>query len=168
MTFKNKKIFGLLFLMGCILPGYLLWLLLRPVEIVAVHEDGNHASVLVNFFPFADKGKISWWLENKAMLKDKYSIPKPDSEGSFTIVFWDFGDGYKEEGKYDRRCFDDMKTKENCIEKDAVFSVSNSRNLGTIFTVYDGKYQLKENGKVVKYENKFEARGLPVGSGDEP
>ncbi len=51
------------------------------------------------------------------MLKDKYSIPKPASDGFYTVIFWDFGDGYKEEGKYDRRCFDDMKTSKNCIDK---------------------------------------------------
>lgn len=51
-------------------------------------------------------------------------------------------------------CFDDIKTKEKCIEKDAVFSVSHSKNRGTILTVYDGTYHLKNNGEIVKLKRK--------------
>lgn len=85
------------------------------------------------------------------MLKEKYDIPKPSSSGYFTVVFWDFGDGYKEEGKYDRLCFEDMKPPINCIEKDAIFSVDKSRNMGIMFTVYDGdNYHLDQNGNIIK------------------
>ncbi|MFU9136352.1 DUF943 family protein [Erwinia tasmaniensis] len=151
MTVKNKKILILLFLTGCVLLGYWLWLSLRPVEVVAVHDNGNHSYVLVRSLPLTDKGKINWWLKNKEILKEKYDIPKPSSSGYFTVIFWDFGDGYKEEGKYDRLCFDDMKTKVNCIEKDAVFSVDKSRNMGLMFTVYDGdNYRLDHNGDIIK------------------
>jgi len=151
MKIKSKKVLSALSLVGFLLFGYLLWLSLCPVKIIAVHEDGNYSDVLVKNFPFSDKGKINWWLKNNEMLKSKYKIPKPASYGSFTIIFWLFGDGYKEEGKYDRLCFEDMKTKVNCIEKNAVFSVSYSKNMGTMFTVYDGTYQMKKNGDIVKY-----------------
>ena len=153
MRTKNKKTMALLFLVGCVVLGYWLWLCLRPVEIVAVHEDGNHASVLVKNFPFTDRGKINWWLKNKDRLAGTYNIPKPSPSGYFTVIFWNFGDGYKEEGKYDRRCFNDMKTKLNCIEKDAVFSVDKSRNFGLTFTVYDGdNYRLDQSGNIIKIE----------------
>lgn len=153
MITKSKKIlFGLL-LTSCALLGYFFWLSLRPVKIVAVHQDDNFSDVLVKNFPFTDRGKISWWLKNKEILKKKYNIPQPASYGNFTIMFWSFGDGYKEEGKYDRLCFKDMKTKVNCIEKDAIFSVNNDSQNRIHFTVYDGKnYLLKENGEVVEYE----------------
>lgn len=130
---------------------YLYWLSLRPVEIVAVHEDGNHSYVLVKNFPFTIKGKINWWMDNKMMLKKQYNIPKHSSYGSFTMIFWLFGEGYKEEGKYDRFCFNDMKTKFHCVEKEATFSVSDSENMGVMFTVHDGNYRLQKNGEVVKY-----------------
>ena len=88
------------------------------------------------------------------MLKDKHGIPKPDSGGYFYVTFWWFGEGYKEEGKYDRLCFNDIKTKVNCIEKDAVFSVDKSRNFGVTFTVYDGdNYRLGQNGDIIKDES---------------
>lgn len=75
MTVKNKKILILFFLAVCGLLGYWVWLFLRSVEIVAVHQENNYSDVLVRSFPATDKGKISWCLENKNMLKEKYSIP---------------------------------------------------------------------------------------------
>ncbi|WBF44074.1 DUF943 family protein [Serratia rubidaea] len=148
---NRKKSFPLL--MFCILTFYVSWLLLRPIDIVATYENRHFSSVLVNNFPLTTKGKIEWWLQNKDMLKERYGIPKPASYGDFSITFWLFGDGYKEEGKYDRRCFDDMKTKVNCIEKDAVFSVNNDSRNRIHFTTYSGDdYLLKDNGEVVSYE----------------
>ncbi|AML59333.1 hypothetical protein AXX16_3642 [Serratia rubidaea] len=50
-------------------------------------------------------------------------------------------------------CFDDMDTKINCIEKDAVFSVNNDSRNRIHFTTYSGDdYLLKDNGEVVSYE----------------
>ncbi|MCP1438925.1 hypothetical protein J3D56_002361 [Erwinia persicina] len=151
MRVKKRSLIALLALAVCVLPGYWLWLSLRPVEVIAVHDNGNHSYVLVRNFPQTDMGKINWWLKNKDTLKEKYNIPNPSSSGYFTVIFWNFGEGYKEEGKYDRLCFDDMKIKINCIEKDAVFSVDKSRNFGMTFTAYDGdNYRLGQNGDIIK------------------
>ncbi|MBS0910789.1 DUF943 family protein [Tatumella sp. JGM118] len=152
MKMKKKKAIALFFLAGCMLPGYWIWLSLRPVEIIAVHHRGNNFSaILVQNPPITDKGKINWWMENKATFKEKYNVPNPAEDGSFSVTVWLFGDGYKEEGKYDRFCFNDMKTKKNCIEKDAVFTVTHSKNRGTVFTVYDGdNYRLARNGDIIK------------------
>lgn len=141
----------MLLLVVSIITGYLFWLSLRPVEIVAVHNDDNHSNVLVRSFPLTDRGKINWWLKNRDMLKEKYNIPDPSPSGYFTVILWNFGDGYKEEEKYDRVCFYDMKTIVNCIEKDAVFSVDKSRNFGISFSTYDGdSYRLDQNGGIIK------------------
>lgn len=154
MQAKSKKIFVALLLLGCALVGYFVWLSQRQVEIIAVHQRNNYSDILVKNFPFTDKGKISWWLKNKEILKDKYKTPEPASDGFFTVTFWDFGDGYKEQGKYDRLCFDDMKTAVNCIDKDAVFSVSNSKNRGTRFTVHDGIYRITQQGEIINVERR--------------
>ncbi|HGM6861819.1 DUF943 family protein [Serratia rubidaea] len=147
MNVKNKKI---ILIIGSAVVFYTLWLLLRPVKVVAVHENRHFSSVLVNNFPFTTRGKIEWWLQNKDMLKERYGIPKPASYGDFSITFWLFGDGYKEEGKYDRRCFNDMKTKVNCIEKDIVLNVRNSKNMGVVFFANGGIYRIDKNGKITK------------------
>lgn len=120
MKANMKKALLIIVAAGTVLMSYLLWLTCRPVEIIAVHKKDNYSSVLVNNFPFTDKGRINWWQENKQMLKNRYGVPRPDTDGFFTVIFWDFGDGYKEEGKYDRLCFDDMNPPANCIEKNKV------------------------------------------------
>jgi len=148
-----KKKLIILIIASAILMGYLFWLNLRPVEIIAVHNDGNYSSVLVKNFPITDKGKIGWWLKNKERLKTLYDIPKPATYGSFTVIIWLFGEGYKEEEKYDRLCFNDMSPPVNCIEKNRVFSISSGKNRVTIFTVSDGEYIMKDNSKVMKIKN---------------
>ena len=129
---------------------FLIWLAYHPVKIIAVHQEENFSEVLVKNFPITDAGKIKWWLKNKELLKNKYNIPRPGESGNFYINFWDFGEGYKKLGKYDRRCFADMKPPKNCIDKNAVFSVENGRDGSIIFTVYDGTYRMDKGGKVKK------------------
>lgn len=155
MKMKKKNVIALFFLAGCVLLVYSLWLSLRPVKIIAVHHRGsNFSAILVENPPVTDKGKINWWMENKAVFKEKYNVPNPAEDGSFSVTIWLFGDGYKEEGKYDRLCFNEMKTKKNCIEKDAVFTVTNSKNRGAFFAIYDGdNYRLGQNGGIIKNES---------------
>ncbi|SCC68916.1 DUF943 family protein [Kosakonia oryziphila] len=150
MKANLKKILLALVVAGSTLIGYFLWLSLHPVKIIAVHQSNNYSDILVENFPVTDKGKIKWWLKNKTKLKEKYRIPVPSADGFFSITFWNFAAGYKEEEKYDRLCFNDMHTKKNCIEKDAVFTVERSNNTGILFTVYDGTYHLKNNGEIIK------------------
>ncbi|UDQ80517.1 DUF943 family protein [Erwinia rhapontici] len=157
MKLKNKLTIYALLIVICALFSYLTWLSMQPVKIITIHDRGNnYISVLVRNFPLTDRGKINWWLKNKKLLKEKYNLPNSEKDESFSVTFWLFGDGYKEEGKYDRLCFDDMKTKVNCIEKDAVFSVDNSKNMGTMFRTYDGTYRVQKNGEVVKYVDHYE------------
>ncbi|WP_313681215.1 DUF943 family protein [Pseudescherichia sp.] len=155
---KDKKksiLLFILFILFFLFLIYIFRIFLCPVEIIAVHEDDNYSSVLVKNFPMTDKGKINWWLKNKNMLKSHYGIPRPASYGGYNVTFWLFDEGYKDEGGYDRLCFKDMKGPINCIEKDAVFSVDNSTNLGTIFTVYNGRhYRIDKRGEVVEIPTK--------------
>lgn len=147
MTVKYKKTLALLFLNACALAAYGLWLMLRPVEIVAVHKQGNHSSVLVKSFPPTEKGKINWWLQKKICLKINITFL---NQIKMVILLWYFGDGYKEEGKYDRRCFNDMTPPLNCIEKDKAFTVSTDRHNNVFFGVHDGKYYINDKGKMIK------------------
>ncbi len=137
-------------IVACIAGVLLLaWLNLRPVEVVTVHQDNNFADILVHNFPLTDKGKIAWWLAHADALKVKYAIPRPGPYGLYSISFWDFKDGFKEDA-YDLLCFSDMKTKKNCIEKNIVFSVDNTVEGIVFFTTYNGRYTLKD-GKIVSF-----------------
>ncbi|MBD8451302.1 DUF943 family protein [Serratia rubidaea] len=150
---RKKKINVLLGIL-CALLGGIFWLSIRPVDIVAVHQDNNYSDVLVKGFPVTDKGKIQWWFENKDNLKTQYNIPQPASYGSFTVTFWLFGDGYQEEGKYDRLCFDDMPTKKNCIDKNLLMMVRYAKNTGLSFRLDGGVYRIKGNGEMIKEKYK--------------
>ncbi len=148
-----KKTLLIIVAAGTVLMSYLLWLTCRPVEIIAVHKKDNYSSVLVNNFPFTDRGRINWWQENKQMLKNRYGVPRPDTDGFFTVIFWDFGDGYKEEGKYDRLCFDDMNPPANCIEKNKLFTVNYGRNMGLYFTTNNERYFINKDGNIIKMKD---------------
>ncbi|MBT0723873.1 DUF943 family protein [Rosenbergiella sp. S61] len=145
----KTTLFALLFF-ACLLLSCVLWLSLRTVEIVAVHENDNHSYILVKNFPLTEQGKINWWLKNKKMLSVTYNIPKPTQDGFFTVIFWDFGDGYKETDGYDRLCFEDMKPPRNCIDKNSLMSVVSSKNTGLYFRLDSGKYYIKESGNMEK------------------
>ncbi|MEJ5062575.1 DUF943 family protein [Erwinia sp. MYb375] len=132
------------------LSGILLWLSLRSVKIIAVHQDGNYSEVLVKDYPFTDEGKIKWWLKNKAILKEKYNIPRPSEDGRYHVILWDFGDGYKEGDGYDSLCFDDMPPPINCIDKNKVITIGHNINSPASFTVSGGVYILQYNGLILK------------------
>ncbi|WP_261641638.1 DUF943 family protein [Erwinia mallotivora] len=156
MKIEKKFVRYILSLTGAFFAVFFLWLSLRPVEIVAIHHrSSGFSDVLVKNFPCTDKGKINWWLKNKNTIGKKYQIPTPDRNGNFSLTFWLFGEGYKQTDGYDMLCFNDMKTPVNCIEKNAIFSVEKSPNLGTVYTVYNGgDYQLDNNGKIVEIHRK--------------
>jgi len=147
MKFSLKKC-GIVACLGGAL--ILAWINLRPVELVAVHQDDQLTYILVRNFPLTDRGKIAWWLEHADELKAKYAIPRPGPYGLYFIIFWDFGDGYKEDA-FDLFCFNDMKTKKNCVDKNFVFMVNNTRDGTVVFTTDVDKYTLK-NGKIVPYK----------------
>ena len=145
MLKRTKKIIVLMIISGC-----LLWLGFRPMKIISVHQMKYYSIVLVEDYPFTDKGKINWWQKNKSILKAKYDIPQPEADGSYNVILWDFDEGYKEDDGYDRLCFDDMKPPKNCVDKNALMTVSRDKYNVTDFTLDDGVYVLQDNGLIVK------------------
>ncbi|WP_016257500.1 DUF943 family protein, partial [Yersinia pestis] len=83
---KHKILLGM-FAVGAL---YTAWEITRPVEIVGVHIDnfseGYYSNyIIVKNFPVTDKGKISWWENNKIFLKEKYGVPKNYIDGRFSV-----------------------------------------------------------------------------------
>ena len=130
--------------------SYLEW---RPVLIVGIHHrSSGFSDVLVTSLPLSDKAKIRWWLNHQDEIKDLYNVPAPEPDGTFDVTFWRFGEGYKEEGQHDCLCFDDMRIKARCIEKNSIFEVSNSRNYGLVFESGKSRYRLVKNGDIEKFD----------------
>lgn len=149
----KHKIVGLLLAIS-LLSGYIAWPFMQPVKIIAIHRDGDYSSILVKNFPLTDRGKITWWLQNKESIKKRYSIPEPASYGSYTIIFWDFGDGYKEEEKYDRLCFTDIASKKNCIEKNKLMTIYKYNDEEPLFSFNDRRYRINTHDDTIKLHNK--------------
>ncbi len=153
---KNNKTLLTISLVISVVIAYLLWRSLRPVDIVDVHKDGSYSYLLVKDFPITAKGQINWWLKNTKMLKNHYDIPKPDSDGDFGIVVWDFGEGYKEQGdesKDDRFCFADFKSPKNCIDKNMLLYITYTKSSGISFITHNDEYRINKKGELVKDES---------------
>lgn len=149
MLTKNKKTVFIMMLV-MVLFFCLFWLLFRSMKIIAVHQMKYYSIVLVESYPFTDKGKIDWWLKNKSMLKTQYATPQPEADGSYNVILWDFDEGYKELDKYDRLCFDDMKPPKNCVDKNALMIIRHSKDNVTQFTVGNEYYILQDDGVSVR------------------
>jgi len=156
MKSRNNKILLTIYLVISAVIAYLFWRSLRPVDIVGVHKDGSYSYLLVKDFPITAKGQINWWLKNTKMLKNHYDIPKPDSDGDFGIVVWDFGEGYKEQGdksKDDRFCFADFKSPKNCIDKNMILYITYTKSSGISFITHNDEYRINKKGELVKDES---------------
>ncbi|AML56499.1 Enterobacterial putative membrane protein (DUF943) [Serratia rubidaea] len=51
-------------------------------------------------------------------------------------------------------CFEDMKEKKNCIDKNVLFIISNDRNNDMLFVGDNGTYRLNKNGEITKLKRK--------------
>lgn len=128
----NKWLFsGLITVMTC---GYLLWLVLTPVEIVAVHN-GN--TIMVKHFPWLKNRQIDWWEANKNMINAKYGLPHKRNDGSYSVFVMDFGGGYRTDRGTDEDadllCFDDIKSSKRCVEKKPLLWIGWSKNSGQFY-----------------------------------
>lgn len=137
----------LIFIAAIVIALFLSW---QPVKIIAIHQYHNRSDILVDRYPWSDKGKIEWWRSNRVFLQEKYGIPKPDDTGDYSIAIWRFGDGYKALEKYDRLCFDDMPPPNNCIEKDRVMYITLTRDGEVSYWLNNTRYIQKANGELVE------------------
>ncbi|WP_380181231.1 DUF943 family protein [Kalamiella sp. sgz302252] len=101
----------------------------QDVKIIDVHYNGHSAEILVDRLPFTDSAKIHWWEKNQNEIRQKYHIPAGE-DGPFLIVVYAFGEGYKEEGEEDRRCFEEVKSPRNCIDKNMLMDIWTTREGG--------------------------------------
>lgn len=128
---NKRRVSGVIAIAAC---GYLLWQYLTPVEIVAVH-DGD--LLLVRHFPYLKSRQITWWQAHKDIIQARYGIPRKDSDGGYSVVIMDFGDGYSIDGGTDQDsnllCFDEMPVDARCVEKKPLLWIDWSQNTGLLY-----------------------------------
>ncbi|HDT3001218.1 TPA: DUF943 family protein [Proteus mirabilis] len=145
MAFKYK-ITIIIFLLSFIF--FVVYEFFIPVKVMGVHKDTYTTSILVEDFPITDYGKIIWWKKNKVILDEQYNLFKA-KDSSFYIYIWNYGDGYLEEGKYDRLCFTEIKSNKRCIEKDNLMLIKNYLNEEEI-RIGNSAYIKDKNGSFIK------------------
>ncbi|EBA5557950.1 DUF943 family protein [Salmonella enterica] len=135
---------------------FLLWLY-QPVKMI-FSERNIGLDLVVEHFPLSDQGRISWFLKHRQEIEDKYNT---SGEPFYSITIWDIGDGFKtldHNTHDDLYCFNQIKVKDNCIEKNILLNVS-FYNGGVYFSPDGGnyKYRLDKNGNVEEFteENKI-------------
>ncbi|WP_414147377.1 DUF943 family protein [Erwinia sp. BNK-24-b] len=101
----------------------------QDVTVIDAHYDGHTAQIIVDRLPFSKSAKIDWWLSNQGKIRSKYRIPS-GNKGPFLIAVFAFGEGYQEEGKEDRLCFNDIKPPRNCIDKNILMTIWRTRDGG--------------------------------------
>lgn len=119
----------------------------RPVNVVGAHHNKYTAEILVDNLPGSESSSIQWWLDNQSAIRARYGIP-PAAEGPLFITIYAFGDGYKEEGKKDRLCFDDVAAPKNCIDKNILMSVNRTRDGDTTFNFEHSSWLMTKGGKL--------------------
>lgn len=128
----NKRLLaGAIAVIAC---GYVLWQVLTPVEIVAVHEGDM---ILVRNFPYLKSRQIAWWEANKDIIQAKYGIPNKSEGDYYSVTIMDFGDGYRIDRGTDEDsdliCFDEMPVDARCIEKHPRLWIMSSQNTGLFY-----------------------------------
>lgn len=114
------------------------------VAIKSIHHGEFTAQILVNDLPLSSSAKIGWWIKNGKTLAEKYPLNGKD------IYIYVWGDGDQEEGKADRLCFADIAPPRNCIDKNILMSVSQTRSGNTEYRIDDDIYLQRQTEKYSK------------------
>lgn len=150
MISKKMKFIACLMVIEFLVAGYIFYLSIRPVKIITINQRNNHTDILITALPLTEKGRIEWWLVNINSLRERYNIPQPAEDGSYSMVFWNFDDDFKEDDGYDRVCFKEIKSELNCVDKDSLMMVEYGPRTGLYFRMDSGEYFMQKNGEMIK------------------
>jgi len=169
MKIKRKMIIISL-VIGC---GYFIWSL-RPVKIIRAEiqyeydpvfqnglfnlsergfTDDQNYDIAVDHMPLTEWGRIQWYLEHKAELKERYRIP---GTSSYSIAFWEAAGGFidgDKSGDGDLICFNKTESKKDCLEKSLLLSVYFEEGEQERFTFSDCNYYwtVNQTGRLALY-----------------
>ena len=97
------------------------------IIVILIIEEGI-TTVLVENFPRWQWWQKAWFKSHQRELQERFGIPVGNKDGSWSIFFMGWQDGYRKDSLYDQDsdllCFDDMNTDVNCIRKEPLLWVS--------------------------------------------
>ena len=103
--------------------------------------------------PVTQKGKITWWEANEAVIKKKYGSPMSDENGVYYVNLLDGGNGFKKPSEDNSnwfsfsqkklQCFDEIKSEKRCFENSNQMTIVHDRS-NNIFYLIDNEEMLKQ------------------------
>lgn len=162
MRKKTKWLLLLVSLVLLALLSYGIWRFTRPIIITDVYNtDTSVSRIIFKNPPLTKRGLVSWWEQNKAMIKQRYDAPKASYDGTFVLVLWDIGDGYEEFNdkkwrtltqRYDQSCFGDNKMQ--CLDKSKIIGRIRGGQQGDLtFSLYGELFDVDKNNDIVVRKN---------------
>ena len=151
---KNQRVIKSVLVISLLIIFFLLlFLFLRPVKIVSFVREGSRIYLFVEHFPMTDKGRIAWWLDNKALLIEKYNVPFIGGKYYWSVLIGEAGDGFQflqhRASDNDLICFDSLKPGANCAEKKWLLWISHYSQTDISYTTDDSEYvQRGENAEI--------------------
>lgn len=142
-----RKFAILLVTFAAIAGGSFLYLNTRQVTVITAFHNQYTAQILVDHLPITNTARINWWLNTRAEIYMQHNIPSSNTESPWFVTIYAFGDGYKEEGKGDRRCFSEISSPRHCIDKTILMSINQMRSGDSEINVDDTVYILSQDGK---------------------
>ena len=105
---------------------FLFRLAIRNPEIIYVSQHVAMMDIVIKQPPVTQKGKITWWEANEAVIKKKYGSPMSDENGVYYVNLLDGGNGFKKPSEDNSnwfsfsqkklQCFDEIKSEKRCFE----------------------------------------------------
>lgn len=145
-----KKKILLLIIVLSVTVGACFYMNNKDVKVIDAHHNGWTASIMVDRLPNFQRESIEWWLNQKSAISAKYHFKADNPKGYLDYYIYAFGEGYQEEGKEDRLCFDEMNPPKNCIDKNLLMVVLKTREGNTQFRFDHGVYIQTSNGKIIR------------------
>lgn len=152
-----KQILLLIFLVAMI---FMTWRITRPVQIVGVYR-GNYASdIIIKNSPLTSRQFVNWWVNQQDFIFQTYG-PFENKYDLFKIAIWDIGAGFQKFDDWrpgllfdfssEQRCFEEIKSSKNCLDKNArIMDVFKNSDNVVVFYINRDTYYLFEDGEIIK------------------
>lgn len=127
---------------------YFTYLNFRVNTVIAVHQTGNIAVILIDHLPPTESARMKWWIANRESIDTKYHIMTDDPKGMLSYFIYEYGDGYMKEGKEDRLCLDDVPPPNNCVDKNILLHTWRGPEGATLFSFPNSTYIANRDGSI--------------------
>lgn len=150
-----KKTVIMLALIGMV---WLAWLFLRTPQVIRADD----SALYVKNLPLSEKGKVTWWRDNRAALQKQF--PRLVRPGNAMVMIMNFDrydrlpTGTRDGSIDDYTCFTDISTPENCIYHDMAMLIFIYPGKKTVYSFGEISYEETPDGTLKRVHETFSVR----------